>query len=127
MLPMQQTAQVSPPQGQENTKEQSANMETQKGTEPGSQVLLLNRVPDPGEMYGMPPGITIRTPYGDLDQDGNIVKSPEYEQKHKEAIVRARQQFGPHPWNGMSGAPEMDMGVGKSFFNPFTKGFGRVS
>ena len=125
-MPLQQTAQVSPPAGREATPEQAGNLESQKNTEQARPVMLLNRIPKPGEMFGLPPGIQVRTPYGDLDEEGNIIKSPEYEQKHKEAIVRARQKFGPHPWNGMAGAPELDVQLGKSFFNPFTRNFGRA-
>lgn len=116
----------APTEGREATPKQAENLESQKNTEQARPTLLLNRMPAAGEMFGMPPGVQVRTPYGDLDEEGNIVKSPEYEQKHKEAIVRARQKFGPHPWNGMAGAPELDIQVGKSFFNPFTKGFGRA-
>lgn len=116
----------SKPQGREASKEQAANLELQKNTEQAAKVLLLNRMPQPGEMLGLPPGIQIRTPYGDLDPEGNIVKSPEYEQKQKEAIVRARQKFGPHPWNGMAGAPEPKIEIGRSHFNPFTNNFGRA-
>lgn len=123
---MPQVPQVSPPQGREATPEQASNLDQQKNTEPARPVLMLNRLPAPGEMYGMPPGMQVRTPYGDLDPEGNVVKSPEYEQKHKEAIVRARQKFGPHPWNGMAGAPEPEIALGKSFFNPFTRNFGRA-
>lgn len=123
---MTQPSPVSPPTGRQVTPDQSANLEQQKNTEPAAQVLMLNRMPQPGENLGVPPGTTVRTPYGDLDQEGNIVKSPEYEQKHKEAIAKARQKFGPHPWAGMAGAPELNMEVGKSYFNPFSRGFGRV-
>jgi hypothetical protein len=125
-MPIPQQANVSQPTGREATQEQSANLDQQKNTEQARPTLLLNRIPAPGEMYGMPPGIQVRTPYGDLDEEGNIAKSPEYEQKHKEAIVRARQKFGPHPWNGMAGAPEPEIALGKSFFNPFTRNFGRA-
>jgi hypothetical protein len=103
-----------------------ATQEDQKNVNPGGQVLMLNRMPRPGDMIGLPPGITVRTPYGDLDEEGNIKTSPEYEQKHKEAIARARQKFGPTPWAGMAGAPEHQMELGKSFFNPFTRSFGRA-
>jgi hypothetical protein len=109
-----------------NTEKQNMDREQQSNVNQATPVLLMNRLPGPGEMAGLPPGVQVRTPYGDLDQDGNIVKSPEYEQKQKEAIVRARQKFGPHPWNGMAGAPEPSIELGKGYFNPFTNQFGRA-
>lgn len=102
------------------------NMEAQKQPDRNLHVLLLNRMPRPGDLAGLPPGVTVRTPYGDLDQEGNIAASPEYEQKQKEAIAKARQKFGPTPWAGMAGAPEMEMKLGGGFFNPFTNSFGRA-
>jgi hypothetical protein len=108
------------------TEATAENGEQQKNTQQARPSLRLNRMPLPGEMLGMPPGIQVETPYGLLDDEGNIQKSPEYEQKHKEAIVRARQKFGPHPWNGMAGAPEPNIELGKSHFNPFTNQMGRA-
>lgn len=115
---------ISPPA----TEKEASAREEQKSPNMGGQVLLLNRLPRRSEILGMqlPPGVTIRTPYGDLDQEGNVAVTPEYEQKHKEAIARARQKFGPSPWAGMAGAPEMDIQLGGSFFNPFTNSFGRA-
>lgn len=108
------------------TEATAAVGEEQKNVGQARPSLRLNRMPKPGEMLGMPPGIQVETPYGLLDDEGNIQKSPEYEQKHKEAIVRARQKFGPHPWNGMAGAPEPNIEIGKSHFNPFTNRMGRA-
>lgn len=110
----------------ETSPEEASNREAQKQPDRNQNVLLMNRIPSKSELFGLPPGITIRTPYGDLDEEGNVAVSPEYEQKHKEAIARARQKFGPHPWAGMAGAPEMDMKLGAGFFNPFTNQFGRA-
>ena len=109
-----------------NTEQQATNDAQQKNVDQARPVMMLNRLPKPGEMAGLPPGLQVRTPYGDLDEEGNLVKSPEYEQKQKEAIVRARQRFGPHPWNGMAGAPEPNVELGRSYFNPFTNSFGRA-
>ena len=123
-----QIPEVSPPEKLSSDSE-AATMEQQKNPNQGQQsqhVIMLNRMPRPGDLMDLPPGVTVRTPYGDLDEEGNIKTSPEYEQKHKEAIARARQKFGPTPWGGMAGAPEMDIQLGKSFFNPFTRGFGRA-
>jgi hypothetical protein len=116
---------VQPPQKLSQESE-VASMESQKNVNPGPQVVMLNRLPRPGDLLDLPPGITVRTPYGDLDEEGNIKTSPEYEQKHKEAIAKARQKFGPTPWGGMAGAPEPNIILGKSFFNPFTRSFGRA-
>jgi hypothetical protein len=125
-MPFQpQIPEVSPPQ-KLSTDQEVATQESQKNPDAGPQVFMLNRMPRPGDLAGLPPGVTVRTPYGDLDEEGNIKTSPEYEQKHKEAIARARQKFGPSPWAGMAGAPEMDMQLGKSFFNPFNNNFGRA-
>ena len=125
-MPLQpQIPDVQPPQKLSSDSE-VATQESQKNVNPGPQVLMLNRLPRPGDLLDLPPGITVRTPYGDLDEEGNIKTSPEYEQKHKEAIARARQKFGPTPWGGMAGAPEMEMQLGKSFYNPFTRSFGRA-
>ena len=120
-----QVPEVSPPE-KLSSEAEAATMEDQKNTSGGGQIFAINRMPRPGDLFGLPPGITVRTPYGDLDEEGNIKTSPEYEQKHKEAIARARQKFGPTPWGGMAGAPEMDIQLGKSFFNPFTRNFGRA-
>ncbi len=122
--PMQ--AQVNPPQGDPVSEEGASNMEGQKNVNSGQPVLMLNRIPTAADLLDMPPGVQVRTPYGDLDPEGNIMKSPAYEQKHKEAIVRARQKFGPHPWAGMAGAPEPQIDLGKHHFNPFTNQFGRA-
>lgn len=117
---------VSEPAAPPKSEAEAGNLESQKNVNPGPQIMLLNRLPKAGELYDFPPGVTVRTPYGDLDQEGNIATSPEYAEKHKEAIARARGKFGPSPWAGMAGAPEMDMAVGKSWFNPFNSQFGRV-
>lgn len=109
-----------------SSPEEVQNVEAQKQPDRNMNVLLLNRIPSRADLLDLPPGITVRTPYGDLDQDGNIAVTPEYEQKHKEAIARARMKFGPHPWAGMAGAPEMEMKLGGGFFNPFTNQFGRA-
>lgn len=109
-----------------STEGEAGAQESEKNVDQGAHVVMMNRMPRPGEIYDLPPNTTVRTPYGDLDQEGNIKTSPEYEQKHKEAIGRARQKFGPTPWNGMAGAPEMDIQLGKSFFNPFTNNMGRA-
>ena len=119
-----QAPSVTPPPSLATDGEKMTQQD-QKNTS-GGQVFMINRMPRPGDLDGLPPGVTVRTPYGDLDEEGNIRTSPEYEQQHKEAIARARQKFGPTPWGGMAGAPEMDIQLGKSFFNPFTRGFGRA-
>lgn len=125
-LPMApQQPNVQPPENLA-TEQEAGIQEDQKAPDMGPQVLMLNRMPRPGDMAGLPPGITVRTPYGDLDEEGNIKTSPEYEQKHKEAIARARQKMGPSPWAGMAGAPEQEIQLGKSHFNPFTNAFGRA-
>ena len=125
-LPMEpQVPEVSSPESSA-TEEEAGTQEDQKNVNAGPTVLMLNRMPRPGDLLDLPPGITVRTPYGDLDEEGNIKTSPEYEQKHKEAIARSRQKFGPSPWAGMAGAPEIDMKLGSSFFNPFTNSFGRA-
>ena len=108
------------------TEEEAQTQQDQKNVNPGGHVIMLNRMPRPGDLMDLPPGVTVRTPYGDLDEEGNIKTSPEYDQKHKEAIARARQKFGPSPWAGIAGAPEMDMKLGGSFYNPFTNNFGRA-
>ena len=123
--PMGGPGEVSEPKTTQ-TEKTAQDSEQQKQTQPARPSMRLNRMPKPGEMLGIPPGIDIETPYGMLDQEGGLVKSPEYEQKHKEAIVRARQKFGPHPWNGMAGAPEPTIELGKSHFNPFTNQMGRA-
>lgn len=115
------------PEPKTTTTEATAQAgEQQKQTQPARPSLMLNRIPSPGEMMGLPPGVQVQTPYGMLDDEGNLIKSPEYEQKNKEAIVRARQKFGPHPWNGMAGAPEPNIELGRSYFNPFTNQIGRA-
>lgn len=125
-MPMATTApEVSSPQ-EMATEEEAGAMEAQKNVNQGPHVIMLNRMPRPGDLLDLPPNVTVRTPYGDLDEEGNIKTSPEFEQKHKEAVARARQKFGPTPWAGMAGAPEMDIQLGKGFFNPFTNSFGRA-
>ncbi len=118
--------QVSEPQSDPVTEDGAADMESQKNVGGAAPVMMMNRMPTSSDLLDIPPGVTVRTPYGDLDQEGNIVKTPEYEQKHKEAIVRARQKFGPHPWAGMAGVPEPTIELGKGHFNPFTNQFGRA-
>lgn len=124
-MPMAPQADVPPPPSTA-TEGEVAGKESEKNVNAGPHVIMLNRMPRPGDLDMLPPNVTVRTPYGDLDEEGNIKTSPEYEQKHKEAIARAKQKFGLSPWNGMAGAPEMDMKLGSSFFNPFTNGFGRA-
>lgn len=124
--PIPQQADVKPPEGREATQRQANNLNEQKNVNQAQPVMMLNRLPSRSEFVGFPPGVTVRTPYGDLDHEGNLAMSAEFEQKQKEAMVRARQKFGPHPWAGMAGAPEMEMKLGASYFNPFTGKFGRA-
>ena len=126
MMPMPQQAQVSEPSKPGVSDGDAANLEAQKNVGQARPQIFLSRMPTIEDMLNAPPGHQIMTPYGPVDDKGAVIKTPEYEQKHKEAIVRARQKFAPPPWAGMAGAPEPTIELGKSHFNPFTNKFGRA-
>jgi hypothetical protein len=82
-------------------------------------------MPTRAEMLDLPPGVKAETPWGPVDDNGEIAFTPEGEQKYNEELVKAKQKFGPNPVAGMPGAPEMDAKLGSQFINPFTGQWGR--
>ena len=80
----------------------------------------FDRVPSMAELQDVPPGVKIRTPYGEVGRDGSLSLSPEGEVKYKEAVVARRKQFGPHPFADDPNAPPTPARLGRHMFNPFS-------
>lgn len=80
----------------------------------------LDHIPDATERASLPPGATVRTPYGPMNADGTITPSPETAVQYQNAVVQARRAFGPHPWASDPGAPPPPVRLGGHSINPFT-------
>jgi hypothetical protein len=77
---------------------------------------------------GLLPGTPISTPYGHaaLGSDGNPVitfASPEHEARYRNDEANYGKQFGPTPFAGMPGAPQPEIKLGRTYYNPFSGAF----
>jgi hypothetical protein len=82
--------------------------------------MSFDRYPSKYDISQVPEGTNIMTPYGPMDRSGNIQFTPEGEVKYKEAVVKRRKDFGPHPWAGDPNAPQPPARMGGWMLNPFT-------
>lgn len=87
-------------------------------------MLQLGRVPSPAERASMG-GFQVMTPYGEVLQDGSLVPSAEGAARYQQAMVAARQAFGPHPWSNDPMAPPPPARIGGSMFNPLSGAWSR--
>ncbi len=83
-------------------------------------VFSMERVPTAAERAELPQGVQIQTPFGMVDNQGNLTPSPEGAAKYQEAVVAKRRKFGPHPFAGDAGAPQPPVELGRRSINPFT-------
>ncbi len=83
-------------------------------------VFNMDRVPSRSELQGLPPGMTVQTPYGTVDSSGKLTLSPEGQQKYREAVVQKTRQFGHFPGAQDPNAPKPPITLGKPSYNPFT-------
>jgi hypothetical protein len=83
-------------------------------------VQSFDRVPTPAELAEVPEGVEVQTPYGAVARDGKLTLSPDGEVKYKEAMVKRRKQYGPHPFAGDPNAPPAPARLGGRMFNPFS-------
>lgn len=100
-------------------------MEDQKHPESMKLSKFFSRMPTRSELLDLPPGTTAETPWGTVGDDGELVFSPEGEEKYKEEMVKARSKFGPTPFADDPNAPQFDVKLGRQFINPFTGSWGR--
>jgi hypothetical protein len=66
------------------------------------------------------------TPYGEMTSAGDLIPNPATMQAHQQAIVRARREFGPTPFQGDPKAPQPPIKLGRQYINPFTGRWGRA-
>lgn len=90
----------------------------------GMPVFQLDHMPTRSELATLPEGMQISTPYGQVTRDGQLLPSPEGAQLYQQAVVRARQDFGPHPFAGDPNAPPPPIRLGRAWINPFTGRWG---
>lgn len=112
------TAQGAPGQKRPGAQEQ---LQGPTETNPAASLVhSFDRVPNMSELLDVPEGVTIQTPYGTMDRSGKLTLSPEGEVKYKEAMVKRRKAFGPHPFAGDAAAPPAPARLGGRMFNPFS-------
>lgn len=92
----------------------------------GDVFYQSDHVPDLAEIAGLPEGLRIMTPYGEMTRDGNLIPNPQAAQAYQMAVVQAREKFGPHPWAGLPNAPQPPIKLGRSWINPFTGSWGKA-
>lgn len=80
----------------------------------------LDHVPTKAERAGMPPGLQISTPYGDIGPDGGLVQTPETAAAYQGKVLEVTKQFGWHPGTTDPMAPQPTIRLGKPHYNPFT-------
>lgn len=82
--------------------------------------IQLDRVPSRSELMDLPEGVTVQTPYGSVDREGNLNLSPEGKMAYQEQVQRQRQRFGPHPLANIPGVQPVPIQLGKPMFNVWT-------
>jgi len=87
---------------------------------PARPTMQLDHVPSRSELLDLPQGVQFQTPYGSVDENGNLTPNPEGDAKYREALVERQRKFGPHPWAGDPNAPPPPVALGKPAFNPIT-------
>lgn len=96
------------------------------GAAPGSPfVLRLDRVPSPSELAQLPPGVQIETPYGTMDERGELQLSPEGRANYQQAVAARLKSYGPSPFAADPNAPKPSVKLGRRSFNPFTGQYSR--
>lgn len=91
------------------------------GVVPGNMSVAFDHVPTSAELASTPAGVAVQTPFGTVDRaTGALVLSPEGKQAYQEAVMRKRNDFGPHPWANDATAPPIPITLGKPMFNPWT-------
>lgn len=85
----------------------------QMGTPPSRGSLATLKQLHPG-------GFTVALPYGTMNPDGTITVNPGGEPAYQAAVLKRKQEFGPHPWANDPNAPPPPAELGKPAINPFT-------
>jgi len=125
------------PQGPQGLREAPAQTQPQPQSSPtpaavttpsGGVTLNLNRIPSRRDYVGLLPGTGISTPYGHatLGSDGHPViqfGSPEQEARYRTDEANYGKQYGPTPFSGMPGAPQPQVRLGRTAYNPFSGAF----
>jgi hypothetical protein len=68
------------------------------------------------------------TPYGhaNLGDDGHPIitfASPEHEARYRTDEANYARRFGTTPFSGLPGAPQPDIKLGRTYYNPFSGAF----